>query len=82
MQEPDEESVEEPTTSEQQAERGATWMVKEWTSIAVVSIFLLVLVAVGLLQLIGIIVATRKSRWPIHRSRLSVLDFEIYELLR
>ncbi len=55
MQEPDEDSVEEPTTSEQQAEREATWMAKGWTSIAVVSIFLLVLVAVGLLQLTGVV---------------------------
>jgi membrane-anchored glycerophosphoryl diester phosphodiesterase (GDPDase) len=55
MPEPDEESVEEPTTSEQQAEREATWMAKEWTSIAVVSIFLVVLVAVGLLQLTGVV---------------------------
>ena len=33
-------------------------------------------------EFIGIIVATQRSRWPINRPRLSVPNWEIYELLR
>ncbi|WP_331232484.1 hypothetical protein [Natronorarus salvus] len=55
MEEPDEEAVEEPTTSEEQAEREATWMAKEWASIGVISILAVVLVALALLQLTGVV---------------------------
>jgi polyferredoxin len=55
MEEPDEEAIEEPTTDEQQAEREATWMAKEWASIGVISILVMVLLALGLLQATGVI---------------------------
>lgn len=55
MEEPDEEEIEEPTTSEKQAEEEATWMAKEWTTIGVVSILMLVLLALALLQGTGVI---------------------------
>lgn len=55
MEEPDEDAIEEPTTSEEQAEREATWMVKEWTGIATISILVLLILVLGLMQATGVV---------------------------
>jgi hypothetical protein len=55
MEEPEEEAVEEPTTDEEQAEKEATWMAKEWVTIATVSILGLLLFALGLMQATGLV---------------------------
>jgi hypothetical protein len=71
MEEPDEDAIEEPTTDTQQAEKEATWMVKEWTTIGVISILVLVILAIGLLQATGVIdllapiVDTETGQWSV-----------------
>lgn len=55
MEEPREESVEEPTQSEQDAQEAATFMAKELLSIALVSIAALLLLVLGLMQATGVI---------------------------
>lgn len=55
MEEPDEDAIEEPTTSEEQAEREATWMMKEWTTIGTISILVLLVVVLGLMQATGLV---------------------------
>ena len=71
MKEPDEEAIEEPTTSEDQAEQEATWMVKEWTTIGTVSILLLLILVLGLMQVTGVvdllapIVDTEIGQWAV-----------------
>lgn len=55
MVETDEESIDEPTTSESQAEQETAWMAKEWLSIALVSIFATLLFAFGLMQATGLV---------------------------
>jgi hypothetical protein len=69
MEEPEGEAVEEPTTDEEQAEKEATWMAKEWVTIATVSILGLLLFALGLMQATGLvdllapIVDTEGGQW-------------------
>lgn len=71
MEEPDEDAIEEPTTSEEQAEREATWMVKEWTTIAAISILLLLVLVLGLMQATGVVdllapvVDTEIGQWAV-----------------
>lgn len=55
MEEPDEDAIEEPTTSEEQAEREATWMMKEWTTIGTISILVLLVLVLGLMQATGLV---------------------------
>lgn len=54
MEEPREESVEQPTRTEQDAEEETVWMLKEGLGIALVSIGFLLLLALGLLQATGL----------------------------
>lgn len=55
MEEPDEQAVEEPVHSEKDAREANAWATKELTSIAVISIAALLLVALGMMQFSGLV---------------------------
>lgn len=55
MEEPREESVEEPTNTEQEAREANAWMTKELTSIAAISIGFMLVFALVLLQGTGLV---------------------------
>ncbi|WP_049920201.1 hypothetical protein [Halobiforma nitratireducens] len=55
MSSPDEEPTENPTTERNEAEREGKWMGRNWLGIAAVSIFGLLLLALGLLQASGLV---------------------------
>lgn len=54
MEEPDEEAVEQPTRSNEDAEQAYAWMAKEWTAIALVSIGAVLLLALVLMAPTGL----------------------------
>jgi len=55
MEEPEEEAVEEPVHSEQDAREANAWATKELTSIAVISIAAFLLLALGMMQFTGLV---------------------------
>lgn len=55
MEEPRKESVEEPTNTEQDAREAESFMAREWSSIALVSIAGMLLLALGMMQATGLV---------------------------
>lgn len=55
MDEPDHEPTEKPTEDREEARQEGQWMARNWIGIAVVSILVLVLLAVGMMQATGLV---------------------------
>ncbi|MFC4880918.1 hypothetical protein [Halostagnicola sp. GCM10023243] len=55
MDEPDQEPTEKPTEDREEAEQESKWMARNWIGIAVVSIFALLLLVVGMMQATGLV---------------------------
>ena len=52
---PDEEPTEKPTNTEAEAAAEGRWMARSWAGVAVVSILILLLLALGLMQVTGLV---------------------------
>ncbi|WP_255168569.1 hypothetical protein [Natrononativus amylolyticus] len=55
MSKPDEEPTETPTTSREEATEEGGWMLRNWVAVAVVSVLMMLLLALGLMQWTGLV---------------------------
>ncbi|MFC4543135.1 hypothetical protein ACFO5R_14490 [Halosolutus amylolyticus] len=55
MSEPDREPTEKPTNTKREAKEEDQWMIRNWIGVAVVSIFGLLLLALGMMQATGLV---------------------------
>ncbi len=55
MSKPDREPTEKPTHDAEEAEQEGKWMARNWIGIAVVSIFMLLAIVIGMMQATGVV---------------------------